>query len=181
MTGPDYLSNLKFEFGRLKSLAEKGLTQITDDDFFQTNGIDKNSIAIIAKHIGGNLKSRFRDFLTTDGEKPDRNRDEEFQILPADSRDSLMQIWQTGWQTLTDTLNALEPDDLSKTVLIRGEEHTVIQAGTRSLTHIAYHVGQITLLCKQFAGKNWKTLSVAKGESEQFRHNHTSYLDRLDK
>lgn len=180
MTGPDYLANLKFEFGRLKSLAENSLVQITDNDFFLALDSDNNSVAVIVKHIGGNLRSRFADFLTTDGEKPDRNRDNEFRILPSDSRASLMKLWQTGWQTLQGSLEQLQTSDLTRTVLIRGEEHTVFQAMNRSLTHTAYHVGQIVLLCKQFAGESWKTLSVAKGRSEQFRHKPSSYLDKSD-
>lgn len=174
MTGPDYLTNLKFEFGRLKSLAESGLTQITDDDFLLAVDSDNNSAAVTVKHVGGNLQSRFRNFLTTDGEKPDRNRDREFEILPGDSRDSLMRAWRTGWQTLFDSLEQLQPSDLTRTVLIRAEEHTVLQAMNRSLTHTAYHVGQIILLCKQLSGKNFKALRLAQNESDEFKCNPKS-------
>lgn len=177
MADIDYLTSLKFEFDRLKSLAENGLIQITDDDFLTSAKAGSNSVAIIVKHIGGNLKSRFSDFLITDGEKPDRDRDREFEILSTDSRDSIMLSWQAGWTILTDTLNSLKPDDLSQTVLIRGEKHTVVQAVNRSLTHIAYHVGQIIWLCQQIAGENWKTLSVPRGESGEAASKGKGYLN----
>lgn len=176
----DYLTSVRFEFSRLNSLAEKALVQISDDDFLSATGSDNNSIAIIVKHVGGNLRSRFSDFLMTDGEKPDRNRDREFEISPNDNRESLMQAWQSGWKTLRDTLEQLQEDDLTRAVYIRGEAHTVTQAMNRSLTHLAYHVGQIVLLCKGYAGENWQTLSVAKGGSEQFRKKPSSYLGNED-
>jgi hypothetical protein len=126
-----------------------------------------NSIAVILKHISGNLVSRWSDFLTTDGEKPTRNRDSEFEITQ-DSRDSLMKLWHRGWQTLFDNLEPLTVSDFSKTVSIRGQEHTIVEAINRQLTHYAYHIGQIVLLAKHFKSSGWQTLSIPKNRSSEF-------------
>lgn len=181
MIDQEYLTNLRFEFNRLKSLAEKGLAQVSEADFFSAVDDENNSVALIVKHVGGNLKSRWSDFLTSDGEKPDRDRDQEFERLDPDSRDALMELWESGWKTLTGTIDELTADDLSKTVLIRGESHTVLQAANRSLTHTAYHVGQIILLCKQFAGESWQSPSVPKGKSNEAASGGKGYFDHYGK
>ena len=164
----NYKSDAISTFRSYKSLAERSLAQVDDGEFFVTIGPESNSLAILVKHIAGNLRSRFTDFLSTDGEKPDRNRDTEFEII-SDSREELMDLWENGWKVLFETLDALEPEVLGESVTIRGEPHTVVEALNRQMTHYAYHVGQIVLLAKNFRGKEWKTLSVPKGKSEEFR------------
>src|ERR1043166_1540368 len=154
-------------FRNYKSMAEKAIEQIDDEEFSTQIDPEANSIAIIVKHIAGNLHSRWRDFLTTDGEKPDRDRDTEFEMI-GDTRDSLMKFWETGWQTLFDNVDPLTPHDFSRTVQIRGEPHTIVEALNRQLTHYAYHVGQIVLLAKHFKSSAWKTLSVPKTRSAEF-------------
>jgi hypothetical protein len=124
------------------------------------------------KHVAGNLRSRWTDFLTTDGEKPDRNRDDEF-IDTFASRAELLECWDSGWKRLFDTLNSLQPDDLAKTVHIRGEPHTVLLAAQRSLGHTCYHIGQIVQLARVLAGDNWNTLTIPRGGSQQ--HNETNW------
>ncbi|QQS34062.1 MAG: DUF1572 family protein [Acidobacteriota bacterium] len=163
----NYRSDAIKSFGNYKKLAERAMEQISDEEFYVRIDAGSNSIAIIVKHIAGNLHSRWRDFLTTDGEKPDRYRDTEFELI-GDTRESLMQYWEAGWQTLFDTLEALSADDLSKTVTIRREPHTVVEAMNRQLTHYAYHVGQIVFLAKHLKAKEWKTLSVPRNRSAQF-------------
>lgn len=154
-------------FRSYKKLAERAFEQISDDEFFALIDPEANSIAIIVKHIAGNLHSRWKDFLTTDGEKQSRNRDTEFEII-ADTRESLVKFWETGWQTLFDNIEPLDASDLSRTVTIRGEPHSVVEAINRQLTHYAYHIGQIVLLAKHFRSTDWKTLSVPKNSSAQF-------------
>ncbi|HUR98228.1 MAG TPA: DinB family protein [Pyrinomonadaceae bacterium] len=154
-------------FRNAKKLAERAIDQVSDDEFFATIDEEANSIALIVKHIAGNLRSRWSDFLTSDGEKPDRNRDTEFELID-DTRQSLMQFWEEGWQRLFDAVESLSFDDFSKTITIRGEPHTVVEAINRQLTHYSYHVGQIALLAKHFRSKEWKTLSVPKNRSAEF-------------
>jgi Protein of unknown function (DUF1572) len=154
-------------FRNYKKLAERAIEQVEEEQFFAKIDPETNSIAIIVKHIAGNLHSRWRDFLTTDGEKPYRNRDTEFELI-GDTRESLMQFWESGWQMLFDNLEPLTRDDFSCTVTIRGEPHTVFEAINRQLTHYAYHVGQIVLLAKHFKSSDWKTLSVPKNKSAEF-------------
>lgn len=154
-------------FRRFKKVADRALAQVSDQQFFTTLDAESNSVALIVKHLAGNLRSRWTDFLTTDGEKPDRRRDTEFVIEPGDTRASLMERWEASWQILSASLDSLTPDDLERTVTIRGEPHTVTQAINRQLTHFAYHVGQIVLLAKHFAGARWETLSIPRGKSEQ--------------
>lgn len=154
-------------FRSYKKLAERAFEQISDDEFFALIDPEANSIAIIVKHIAGNLHSRWKDFLTTDGEKQSRNRDTEFEII-ADTRESLVKFWETGWQTLFDNIEPLDASDLSRTVTIRGEPHSVVEAINRQLTHYAYHIGQIVLLAKHFRSTDWKTLSVPKNSSAEF-------------
>lgn len=163
----NYHADAVQSFRNYKKLAERAIEQVSDEEFFAQIDPHANSIAIIVKHIAGNLHSRWRDFLTTDGEKPDRNRDTEFE-LTGDTRESLMQLWESGWQTLFDNLEPLTEDDFARTVTIRGEPHTVIEAINRQLTHYASHVGQIVLLAKHFKSTTWQTLSVPKNRSAEF-------------
>ncbi|MBV9216300.1 MAG: DUF1572 family protein [Acidobacteria bacterium] len=154
-------------FRNYKKMAERAIEQVSDEEFFAQIDTESNSIAIIVKHIAGNSHSRWRDFLMSDGEKPDRHRDTEFE-LQEDSRDSLMQFWESGWQTLFDNVEPLTADDLSRKITIRTKELTVVEAINRQLTHYAYHVGQIVLLAKHFKGADWQTLSVPKNRSADF-------------
>ncbi len=163
-----YLEESLLQFRNLKVQADKALAQTPDEDFFATLDPESNSPAVIVKHLGGNLRSRWTDFLTTDGEKPDRDRDGEFEIRGGDTQASLMARWEAGWQCVFDTLGSLRPDDLSKTVLIRHEPHSVVQAITRSFGHAAGHAGQIIQLAKHFHWQEWKTLSIPRGQSEEF-------------
>ncbi len=173
MQGRHYLDDALRELRRLKRQAEKALAQVGDDDFFRTLDPESNSLAILVKHLAGNQRSRWMDFLTSDGEKPDRNRDSEFVIEPGDTRGALMERWERGWKYLFDALEPLGEDDLMRTVAIRGEPHTIIQAVNRQLSHYAAHVGQIVFLAKHVAGSNWKTLSVPRGQSQAFNQKMT--------
>ena len=151
-----YLDDIVFSFQKYKGFADKALTQIGDECFFHKPGEHSNSIAAILKHMAGNLASRWTDFLTTDGDKPGRDRDAEFVIGPADSRPRLLAAWEAGWAALFQTLSNLHEADLLKTVTIRREEHTVVQALHRSLTHTAYHVGQIVYLSRLVTKEGWQ-------------------------
>ena len=146
------------------------MTQCPDEALFVMLDAESNSIAIIVKHMAGNMRSRWRDFLTTDGEKPDRNRDTEFET-PPETRAEMMEMWEGGWKYLFDALEPLTDADLTRTVMIRTEPHSVMQAINRQVAHYAHHVGQIVFLGKHFAtkaGKKWETLSVPRGQSKQF-------------
>jgi len=156
----DYLS-------KQKELADKALAQIDDASFFASVDRESNSIAVIVKHIAGNLRSRFTDFLTTDGEKPDRQRDTEFELGRVETRAELIAKWDRSWAILFDTLRSLSPGDLVRTVTVRGEQATVLQALLRALAHLAQHVGQIVLLAKHYAGGRWKTLSIPRAPARQ--------------
>jgi len=163
----NYLLDAIESFRNYKKLAERAMEQVSDEEFFAQIDAESNSVALVVKHIAGNQRSRWRDFLTSDGEKPDRNRDTEFEIMNED-RASLMDFWESGWATLFGALEGLTPDDFSRTVTIRGEPHTIVEAINRQLTHYAYHVGQITFLAKHFRASEWKTLSVPRGRSDAF-------------
>jgi hypothetical protein len=169
MTGiiENYYADALKSFRNYKKLAERAIEQVSDEQFFRQIDPESNSIAIIVKHIAGNLHSRWRDFLNSDGEKPNRDRDTEFELIE-DTRDSLMQFWETGWQTLFDNIGPLTPDDFEKTVRIRGEPHTIVEAINRQLTHYAMHVGQIVFLAKHLKTTDWKTLSVPRHQSAEF-------------
>ena len=151
-----------------KRMADVAMAQLSDEQFFAMLSQESNSVAIIVKHMAGNMRSRFTDFLTSDGEKPDRRRDQEFIASQAESRAEVMRSWEYGWQLVLDTLNSLSPDDLTRTVTIRAEPHSVLQAIHRQIGHTAQHVGQIVFLAKHWKGADWQTLSVPKGQSEQF-------------
>ena len=156
------------QFRKYYALAGGALAQVEDADFFRTIDPESNSIALILKHLSGNMRSRWTDFLTTDGEKPDRNRDTEFELEPRDTRATILARWEDGWNLLFAALTPLTEADLSREVPIRGEPHTVLQAVHRQLTHYAYHVGQIVFLARHFAGGRWKSLSIPKGRSKEF-------------
>jgi hypothetical protein len=149
-------------FRNYKKMAERAM-----EEFFVAIDEEANSIGIIVKHLAGNLISRWTDFLTTDGEKPTRDRDAEFEIRD-DSREALMEFWERGWKTLFDNIEPLTVDDFSKTVTIRGQVHTIVEAFNRQLSHYAYHIGQIVLLAKHFRSSEWKTLSIPKNRSAEF-------------
>jgi uncharacterized damage-inducible protein DinB len=163
----NYLSDAVESFRNYKTMAERALAQISDEEFFQSIDAEANSMAVIVKHIAGNLRSRWTDFLTSDGEKADRNRDTEFEMMN-DTRESLMQYWETGWLTLFQAIEPLTVEDFGKFITIRGEPHTICEALNRQMTHYAYHVGQIVLLAKHFRSSQWKTLSVPRNKSAEF-------------
>jgi len=164
-----YLAETVKEFRKYRSLAERAMAQVADDGlFFRPAPGGGNPIAIIVKHLGGNLASRWTDFLTTDGEKSWRDRDSEFVLTPDDTWPALRARWDRGWDALFASLASLGPADLERTVTIRGEPHTVIQAAQRALAHASYHVGQIVYLCRISTGESWEWLSVAPGKSGEF-------------
>jgi hypothetical protein len=163
-----YLEDAISTFRGYKKLAEKALGQVNDEEFFHALDEEANSIGVIIKHISGNMMSRWTDFLNTDGEKPDRNRDMEFVVTPQTSRDDLMAQWEKGWSCLFGALEVLQPEDVERKVLIRGQEHTVVEAINRQLTHYAYHTGQIVFLAKHFKSAEWKSLSIPRNRSAEF-------------
>jgi Protein of unknown function (DUF1572) len=154
-----------FRFSR--QLAERAIEQVSDEDLFSVLDPEANTIAIIVKHLAGNMRSRWTDCLTTDGEKPDRNRDSEF-VDPAATRQELLADWGNGWACLFNALSQLTEADLARTITIRGEAHSVMQAINRQLGHCSYHVGQIVLLAKHFASNHWQSLSVPRNQSAEF-------------
>jgi hypothetical protein len=157
-----YLDDCAVQLRKLKAQAEKAIAQVSDEQLFATVDPESNSIALIMKHMAGNMRSRWTDFLTTDGEKPDRNRDAEFEPDAGETRSALMARWEDGWERFSTAIASLQPDDLAKLVRIRGEPQTVLQAIGRQMTHYASHVGQIVLLAKHCAGPHWKTLSIPR-------------------
>ncbi len=162
-----YLDDVVVQFRKLQQLAERALARVSEPQLTATLDPDGNSIAVLVQHVAGNLRSRWTDFLTSDGEKPDRDRDAEFEAAPGLDRSELMARWEEGWRTLFAALDSLGPGDLLRTVQVRGEPHSVPQAIHRQLTHHAYHVGQLVLLAKHFAGAGWESLSVPKGKSRE--------------
>jgi hypothetical protein len=162
-----YLEDSLQLFRYYKKLAERAMEQVTDDELFITLDKEANSIAIVVKHMAGNMRSRWKDFLTTDGEKPDRNRDSEFEDPPA-TRQALMQMWEDGWRDVFTALEPLSDADLGRTVTIRGEAHSVMQAINRQVAHYAHHAGQIVMLAKHFAHEHWQSLSVPRNRSAEF-------------
>jgi hypothetical protein len=160
--GKLYLDDLVQQFGKLKALADKATSRVSDEEFFREIDPTSNSIAVITQHVGGNLRSRWRDFLSSDGEKPDRNRDAEFDVSPATTRGQVRDQWEEGWRILFDELRALAPSDLGRDVFIRGERHSVVQAANRSFQHTAYHVGQIVFLARHLRSNDWESLSIPR-------------------
>lgn len=172
-----FLENTIGVFKNYKTLAEKSFAQLSSDaDFHYAPDAESNSIAVIIKHMSGNMISRWTDFLTTDGEKPTRNRDAEF-VEGTESKEQLVAAWDKGYEVFFNTLNSLTPNDLMKTVTIRGEGLTVMQALTRQTAHYSYHAGQIVFLAKHIKNSNWNSLSIPKNKSND--HLKGSYLDNL--
>ncbi|MGA3236469.1 MAG: DUF1572 domain-containing protein [Bryobacteraceae bacterium] len=156
-----------------KTLAERAMDQVTDEQLYATLDGEMNSIAVVVKHMAGNMRSRWTDFLTTDGEKPNRDRDAEFVEPPA-TREALLQVWEDGWRRVFGALEPLSDSDLGRTVTIRGEAHSVMQAINRQMAHYANHVGQIVLLAKHFAHDRWQSLSVPRSRSTEFNRKVTA-------
>ena len=163
-----YLVDIIRTFKNYKALGEAALAQVSDDAIHSRLDPDANSIAVIVKHLAGNLRSRFADLLTTDGEKPDRDRDAEFEMDAEVSRDDVVAWWNDAWSVALVQLETLTSDDLARTIFIRGEPFLVVEALDRLATHTAYHVGQIVLLAKHYAGSRWESLSIPKGQSKQY-------------
>lgn len=161
-----YLNDVRRMYRYYKSLGDKAMAQVADADLHTLVDPDANSIALVVKHVAGNLRSRFRDFLTTDGEKPDRNRDGEFEMPDRISRGEILAGWNDAWAIAMASLDAIAPEDLERTISIRGEAFLVVEALNRSINHTAYHVGQIVFLAKHFAGPAWTSLSIPKGKSK---------------
>lgn len=164
-----YLENALASFRAYREMADKALAQLNDEEYFATLDPESNSIAIIMKHLAGNMLSRWTDFLTTDGEKPDRHRDLEFAIERQTTKDEVLAYWEEGWASLFKALEPLTPDDFERRVMIRGEEHTIVQAINRQLMHYASHIGQIVFLAKHFRSSEWKTLSIPRNRSAKFQ------------
>jgi hypothetical protein len=156
-----YIADSIALYRQYKTLADRAIAQVSDARLTEMLDPESNSIALIMKHLAGNLKSRWTDFFTTDGEKPDRDRDSEFERPPS-SRAELLGLWEAAWRPLFSTLDALTDADLARTVTIRGEAHSVLQAINRNLTHCAYHVGQIVFVAKHFQSDRWQTLTIPK-------------------
>ena len=163
----DFLTTATKRLKYYKDLGDKAMAQIDPDGLFYSPGEESNSIAVVVQHMHGNMMSRWTNFLTEDGEKPWRQRDKEFENLPA-TREAILEIWEEGWQCLFGALNALKPSDLGKTVTIRQEPLTVIDAINRQLAHYPYHVGQIVYLARMLKKQEWKSLSIPRGQSEQY-------------
>ena len=166
--GAAYLDEARRSFRGYKRMAEEAVAQVRDEELFRLLDPEDNSIAIVMKHMSGNMRSRWTDFLTTDGEKPDRHRDSEFILDSQTTRIGLLQWWDSGWNLVFEAIASLRPEDLEHVITIRGKEHTVLQAINRALAHYAYHVGQIVFLAKHFRSKDWQTLSIPKGQSETY-------------
>ena len=164
-----YLDEAHRQMRGHKRLAEGAMAQLKDHELFLALGPESNSIAVIVKHMAGNMRSRFTDFLTSDGEKPDRNRDQEFELSSTTTRADLTKWWEQGWERVFTAIEALKPEDALKKVTIRGEPHTVLQAINRQIAHYAYHTGQIVFVAKHLRSSKWKTLSIPRGKSEEFK------------
>jgi hypothetical protein len=162
-----FIEELRGEARRCKAMGDQALAQVDDAAFTAAIDPETNSLALVVKHLANNLRSRWTDFYETDGEKPDRHRDREFELEPTDTRAALMTRWDAGWQCLFTVLDTMTPDDLGRTVVIRSEPHTVPRAALRALTHAASHIGQIVMLAKHLTGPKWQTLSIPRGQSEQ--------------
>jgi hypothetical protein len=163
----DYLRDIARTYRNYKTLGEHAIAQVSEQDLHTQLDPEANSIAILVKHLAGNLRSRFTDFLTSDGEKPTRNRDGEFEMPGRASRDELLQWWESGWAAALAAIDALTPEDLDRPVYIRSEAFLVVESLDRLATHAAYHVGQMVFLAKHFAGANWKSLSIPRNRSAE--------------
>ncbi len=163
----EYLRVMQETFKKYKDMGDKTFAQLNEKDFHFKPDPGSNSISIIVKHLSGNMISRFKDFLTTDGEKPDRNRDGEFEDSTT-TKNEIIEMWERGWKVFYEAFNGLKEEDLLRKINIRNEPHSVIEALNRQAAHYAYHVGQIVMLAKQIKKDDWKTLSIPKGKSEDF-------------
>lgn len=175
---PSMVEVIRFELRRTKRLGERALEQVDDAGFFAVDDPTGNSPAILVKHLAGNMQSRWRDFLRSDGEKPDRDRDGEFEVGPDDTRAALMEAWDAGWATLFGAVDPLDDADLVRTVTIRGEPLSVAQAVLRQTTHYAYHVGQIVQLVRTAVGPDWRSLTIPRGGSKAFNDRPRPYVPR---
>jgi Protein of unknown function (DUF1572) len=164
-----YLDEAQRQLRGHKRMGEGAMSQLEDQDFFVTLDPEANSVAILVKHLAGNMRSRFTDFLTSDGEKPNRFRDREFEVTRATTRAEVMNWWEQGWACVFAALEPLQPEDVMRVVTIRGEPHTVLQAVNRQIAHYAQHIGQIVFLAKHLRAKEWKTLSIPRGKSEEYK------------
>ena len=164
----NYFEDAVSSFKASKKLADKAIAQMKDEEFFVTLDEEANSVAVIMKHMAGNMFSRWTDFLTTDGEKPDRNRDMEFVIEATTTKDDVLDYWERGWACVFAAIEPLTPEDFEKTVTIRGEKHTIVMAINRQLTHYAYHIGQIVFLAKHFRSTQWNSLTIPRNKSAEF-------------
>ena len=172
----DLLKSCTREYRRLKEFADTSIGGLNDEAFYRQLDPNSNSVAIIVKHLAGNIRSRWSDFLNTDGEKPWRDRDSEFCLKESDTRENLLHSWEECWKIFLDTLQNLTEVDLTKEVKIRGESHSVTEAILRQLPHYSFHVGQIVFLAKHLSGSSWKSLTIAKGESAKFNENPKVFL-----
>jgi Protein of unknown function (DUF1572) len=164
-----YLEEMKRQFRGHKRMGEAAMAQLEDNDFFVALDPESNSVATLVKHIAGNARSRFTDFLTSDGEKPDRFRDQEFAVSEKTTREEVLRWWEQAWERVFSALDSLTPEDVQRTVTIRSEPHTVMQALNRSLAHYAQHIGQIVFLAKHLRSEQWRTLSIPRGKSEDYK------------
>jgi hypothetical protein len=164
-----YLEEARRQLRGHKRMGEGAMNQLRDEEFFVALDPDSNSIAVLVKHLAGNMRSRFTDFLTSDGEKPDRFRDREFEISPATTRGEVLSWWEEGWTCVFSAIDSLKSEDVMHTVTIRGEPHTVLQAINRQIAHYAQHIGQIVFLAKHLRAAEWKTLSIPRGKSEEYK------------
>ncbi|HZZ15926.1 MAG TPA: DUF1572 family protein [Candidatus Sulfotelmatobacter sp.] len=164
-----YLEEAGRQFRGHKRMAESAMSQLRDEDFFVTLDPEANSVAILVKHLAGNMRSRFTDFLTSDGEKPDRFRDREFELATGTTRAEVMKWWEEGWNCVFAAINSLKTEDVMRTVTVRGQPHSVMQAINRQIAHYAQHTGQIVFLCKHLRSSEWKTLSIPRGKSESYK------------
>lgn len=169
-----YLEEARRQLRGHKRMGEGAISQLKDDELFITLDPEANSVAILIKHLAGNMRSRFTDFLTSDGEKPNRFRDQEFELTAATTRADVMRWWDEGWGQVFAAVDSLQPEDVMRTVTIRHEPHTVLQAINRQIAHYAQHIGQIVFLAKHLRSKEWKTLSVPRGKSEEFNSKMSS-------
>ncbi len=164
-----YLDEARRQLRGHKRMGERAMAQLRDDDFFLMLDPESNSVAILVKHLAGNMRSRFTDFLTRDGEKPDRFRDREFEVTGETTRADVTRWWEEGWACVLGAIDALKPEDVMQTVTIRDEPHTVLQAINRQIAHYAAHIGQIVFLSKHLRSGEWKTLTIPRGKSEEFK------------
>jgi hypothetical protein len=173
-----YLEEARRQMGGHKRMGEGAMAQLKDEEFLVTLDPESNSVAILVKHLAGNMRSRFTDFLTTDGEKPDRFRDREFEVTATTTRADVMRWWEEGWACVFGAIDSLKPEDVTRTVQIRGEPHTVLQAINRQIAHYAQHIGQMVFLAKHLRSREWQTLSVPRGKSEEFKKSMGQKFDK---